>query len=247
MTSEAGRGETDVKRAETLVTVPQALELEGITGAFAAAGYSGTRINVGLQECQRFEELGVLLAVCGHGKAQHAVQTQHLIDQSATVRAVICAGAAGGLAPSLKVGDVVVGVTTVEHDYTLRFIQRPLPCHHANADLVRELTQASDRVADDFAVRFGPIASGDEDVIDPARVGELRAATGALCVDWEGAGAARAACFSGVPFVEVRALTDAADATAAADFRANLSLSFANTSSDSPTHLGASEILASKA
>jgi len=228
MTSEARRGETDVKRAETLVTVPQALELEGITGAFALAGYSGKRVNVGRQECQRFEELGMLVAVCGHGKAQHAVQTQHLIDQSAPVRAVICAGAAGGLDPALKVGDVVVGVTTVEHDYTLRFIQRPLPCHQANADLVRELTQASNRVADDFAVRFGPIASGDEDVIDPARAGELRAATGALCVAWEGAGAARAACFSGVPFVEVRALTDAADATAAADFRANLSRSMPN-------------------
>jgi len=64
------------------------------------------------------------------------------------VRAVTCAGAAGGLDPALKVGDVVVGVTTVEHDYTLRFIQRPLPCHQANADLVRELTQVSDRVAD---------------------------------------------------------------------------------------------------
>ena len=184
-------------RAETLVTVPQALELEGITGAFAAAGYSAMRINVGRQECQRFEELGMLVAV-------------------------ICAGSAGGLDPALKVGDVVVGVTTVEHDYTLRFIQRALPCHQANADLVRELTQAADRVADDFAVRFGPIASGDEDVIDPMRAGELRAATGALCVAWEGVGAARAACFSGVPFVEVRALTDAADATAATDFRANL-------------------------
>ena len=228
MTSKARRGETDVKRAETLVTVPQALELEGITGAFAAAGYSGMRINVGRQECQRFEELGMLVAVCGHGKAQHAVQTQHLIDQSATVRAVMCVGAAGGLDPALKVGNVVVGVTTVEHDYTLRFIQRPLPCHRADVDLVRELMRAADRVAGDFAVRFGPIASGDEDVIDPARAGELLAATGALCVAWEGAGAARAACFSGVPFVEVRALTDAADATAAADFRANLSRSMPN-------------------
>jgi adenosylhomocysteine nucleosidase len=217
-----------VSRAETLVTVPQAVELEGITGAFTVAGHSGTRVKVGRQECQHFEQLGMLVAVCGHGKAQHAVQTQHLIDQRGTVRAVICAGAAGGLDPALKIGDVVVGVTTVEHDYTLRFIQRPLPCHRADVDLVRELMRAADRVAGEFAVRFGPIASGDEDVIDPARAGELHAATGALCVAWEGAGAARAACFSGVPFVEVRALTDAADATAATDFRANLDRSMPN-------------------
>jgi len=69
--------------------VPQAVELEGITGAFAAAGHAGTRLKVGRQECQQFEELGMLVAVCGHGKAQHAVQTQHLIDQCGTVRAVI--------------------------------------------------------------------------------------------------------------------------------------------------------------
>jgi hypothetical protein len=131
-----------VSRAETLVTVPQAVELEGITGAFTVAGHSGTRVKVGRQECQHFEQLGMLVAVCGHGKAQHAVQTQHLIDQRGTVRAVICAGAAGGLDPALKISDVVVGVTTVEHDYTLRFIQRPLPCHRADVDLVRELMRA---------------------------------------------------------------------------------------------------------
>jgi nucleoside phosphorylase len=50
----------------------------------------------------------------------------------------------------------------------------------------------------------------------------LHAETGALCVAWEGAGAARAAAFSGRRFVELRVITDAADAAAAADFHASL-------------------------
>jgi adenosylhomocysteine nucleosidase len=77
-------------------------------------------------------------------------------------------------------------------------------------------------------VLFGAIASGDEDIIDPTRALELRGATGALCVAWEGAGAARAASFSGLPFLEVRAITDGADHTAAADFEANLERSMPN-------------------
>ena len=72
---------------------------------------------------------------------------------------------------------------------------------------------------------FGAIASGDEDIIEPARA---REATGALCVAWEGAGAARAASFSGLHFLEVRAITDSADAAAAIDFHANLERSMPN-------------------
>jgi adenosylhomocysteine nucleosidase len=68
-----------------------------------------------------------LVAPGGHGKTQFAVQAQYLIGQFSSVELVICAGAAGSLAPELSVGDVVVGTETVEHDYRLLFATRPLP------------------------------------------------------------------------------------------------------------------------
>ena len=68
-----------------------------------------------------------LVAPGGHGKTQFAVQAQYLIGQFSAVELVICAGAAGSLAPELSVGDVVVGTETVEHDYRLLFATRPLP------------------------------------------------------------------------------------------------------------------------
>jgi adenosylhomocysteine nucleosidase len=77
-------------------------------------------------------------------------------------------------------------------------------------------------------LHFGPVASGDEDVICSQRARELAAETGALCVAWEGSGAARACRFSAVPFVEVRCVTDYADKAAAQDFDANLVLCMAN-------------------
>ena len=46
--------------------------------------------------------------------------------------------------------------------------------------------------------------------------------TGALAVAWEGAGGARACHFSGIPFLEIRGITDSADSDAASDFRATL-------------------------
>ena len=52
----------------------------------------------------------------GHGKTQFAVQAQYLIGAFQSVELVICAGAAGSLAPQLSVGDAVVGTATVEHD-----------------------------------------------------------------------------------------------------------------------------------
>ena len=214
--------------AETLITVPQANELEPILATFAAAGYRPRSLLLGRLECHLFDELRMLFAVGGHGKTQHAVQTQHLIEQRATVQAVICTGAAGSLGVELALGDVVVGVSTVEHDYKLRFVRRPLPRYDADVQLVDEFRLAASQIGSQFRVLFGAIASGDEDIIDPARAAELQEATGALCVAWEGAGAARAARFSGLHFLEVRAITDGANHTAVVDFQTNLKHSMPN-------------------
>jgi nucleoside phosphorylase len=53
---------------------------------------------------------------------------------------------------------------------------------------------------------------------------ELRKQTGAVCVAWEGSGAARAALFNEIPFVEIRGTTDAANETAHGDYHQNLKI-----------------------
>jgi adenosylhomocysteine nucleosidase len=214
--------------AEILVAVPQAKELEPLLGGFVAAGYLPRKLTLGRLECHLFEELRLLFTVGGHGKTQLAVRTQHLIEQCAEFRVVICAGATGSLGGDVALGDVVVGMSTIEHDYKLRFVRRPLPSYQADAKLLAEFRVAASQIGREFRVLFGAIASGDEDIVDPARARELREATGALCVAWEGAGAARAASFSGLQFLEVRAITDGADHTAAGDFDANLERSMPN-------------------
>jgi adenosylhomocysteine nucleosidase len=126
------------------------------------------------------------------------------------------------------VGDIVAATHTVEHDYTLRFVQRPLPRFEAHPPALDGLKQAYARGSQPFRLHFGLVASGDEDVVCPDRAAELARKTAALCVAWEGSGAARACLFSGVPFLELRGVTDYADKAAAQDFDVNLALCMAN-------------------
>ena len=76
----------------------------------------------------------------------------------------------------------------------------------------------------DFTIHFGPVASGDEDIMSESRKKELVNQTGAIAVAWEGAGGARACRFNNIPFTEVRGICDSADHNAEKDFFSNLEL-----------------------
>src|SRR5688572_9425909 len=105
---------------------------------------------------------------------------------------LLCVGAAGSLAGAVQIGDVVVADVTIEHDCKRRFSPKPLPRFDADSMLVQQLGRATDQSDWPFQVHVGAIASGDEDIVDSARAAEVQAATGALCVAWEGSGGARA-------------------------------------------------------
>ena len=167
------------------------------------------------------------LAQGGHGKTQFAVQAQYLIGRFPSVTLLVCVGAAGSLDADLSVGDVVVGTETVEHDYRQLFATRPLPRFRGDVACLALLRDSVARRLG-FRVAFDIIASGDEDVVTSARAAQIRAKTGAVCVAWEGSGAARAATFNGIGSVEIRGITDAADKEASQDFARNLPIAMGN-------------------
>ena len=171
-----------------------------------------------------------LVAPGGHGKTQFAVQAQYLIGLFPSAELVICAGAAGSLAPELAVGDVVVGTETVEQDYRLLFATRPLPRFAGHAQSIAGLRRSA-RGVNGFRVVFDVIASGDEGVVTAPRARAIRDQTGAACVAWEGSGAARAARFNGIGSLEIRAVTDAADKEARQKFDRNLPVAMVNLAS----------------
>jgi adenosylhomocysteine nucleosidase len=210
-----------------LVVTPIAEEINCFLQSCAEQGIGSETIVVGKLPVTYFSALGVIVAQGGLGKAQFAVQTQHLIDTCPGLHVVICAGAAGALINGLSIGDVVVATETVEHDIRNKF-GLPLMPRFGSAKAIVDALQKMSPATRAFQVHFGPIASGDEDVIDAARRQEIHQLTGALAVAWEGAGGARACQFSGIPFVEIRGITDSANSTAAADFAMHLHRALSN-------------------
>ena len=212
----------------TLILCPLPMELENLLTHLRGLRHPVVEEQVGPLKVFQIADLGWRLSLAGHGKAQFALQTQFLLQKFPDTAAVICAGCAGSLQPELAMGDVVAAEVTVEHDYRLRFVQKPLPEFAAAPGLLARIRQAP---ASGFKVHFGRIASGDEDVVEAERAKEIRDATQALAVAWEGAGAARACKFSRVPFLEIRGITDQADSAAPANFAKNLKVAMANVAS----------------
>jgi adenosylhomocysteine nucleosidase len=204
-----------------LTMVPIQAELGFLVQAWAEKGFQRQNSIMGILPVVHLPEIDITLACGGLGKVQFAVQTQHLLDVCPAWDLVICAGAAGALVDGLPVGTVVLATETVEHDIHNRF-GKPLLPRFAGAEVALSGFRSLASHAETFQVHFGPVASGDEDVVDADRRRMLHERTGALAVAWEGAGGARACHFSGIPFVEVRGITDAADSDAASDFEKNL-------------------------
>jgi adenosylhomocysteine nucleosidase len=210
-----------------LLVAPLQKELELFTQSLLTQGYTATLVSIGRIAAQHFSALDMTIARGGHGKTQFGVQTQHLLDHASDIEAVVCVGAAGALADDLAVGDLVLATETIEHDYTERFSRHPLPRFAGNAALLSTQRRLPLRSLP-FTIHFGIVASGDEDVIELERAAALRQATEACAVAWEGAGGARACLFTGVPFLELRGITDTANHDAPADFAANLHVAMAS-------------------
>ncbi len=204
-----------------LAVIPTQKELDFFVQGCAEQGLAMETSTLGRIPVTYLPGLGLTLAQGGLGKAQFAVQTQHLIDSGQDWDVVICAGAAGALDDRLSIGDVVIGTKTIEYDIHNK-IGRPLLPQFSSAEGVVEDFKRVKMIDNSFKLHLGAIASGDEDIVEVARRQEVRELTGALASAWEGAGGARASHFSHVPFVEIRGISDEANETAAQDFQKNL-------------------------
>ena len=213
-----------------LVVTPIEQEFEAFTNTLEKFGHIGTSLSVGRLSTMTYDGGEIVLAQGGLGKAQFGVQTQHLIDNLDNISVVVCAGTCGRLDNSLSVGDVVVGTQTVEHDFNraLTLIKLPQPTFQGDAALIKALRVIADTGSLPCNLRFGGIASGDEGIASEKRIREVSEITGAIVVAWEGAGGARAAQLSGIPFLEIRGISDGAGENAFEEFWANIPMAVSN-------------------
>lgn len=175
----------------------------------------------------RLEGWRVVMATCGIGKVNAAALAQALAASG--VRRVIVTGVAGGVDPTLRVGDLVVSRDALQHDvdvtglgYALGEVPGEPRVWAADPQLRDAALAAAEQVAAAAGVRavLGRVASGDVFVADPSRVAVLSERFEASCAEMEGAAVAQVCARWGLPWVVVRSISDTADHAAEVDFRA---------------------------
>jgi adenosylhomocysteine nucleosidase len=186
----------------------------------------------------------------GAGKVNAGVAATLLLDRF-SCRALMLCGVAGGLDPTLGVGDVVIGNSNIQHDYGLEkeagFVpiqpgSRPsrgedwTPGYPLSEELVARLQAAAKGLALESLpstvgaaprtpnVHFGAILTGDCFLNSERTRRRLHAQFGAHAVEMEGGAVAQVARRWGddIAVVNVRCLSDLAGAESHLDFHAFL-------------------------
>jgi len=155
-----------------------------------------------------------------------AATTAALLIERFKVDRVVFTGVAGGLAPGVNRGDVVIADAFLQHDLDASPIvpRYEVPLYGTDrfatdAALTQELAQAVQRALPGTRVHRGLVASGDRFVSTTAESRALQAALPeALAVEMEGAAIAQVCRDFGVPFAAVRTISDRADDEAHGDF-----------------------------
>ena len=75
-----------------------------------------------------FDGTEIILAQCGIGKVNTAICTQMIIDRYGADRLLFC-GVAGGLAPNMQPGDIVVANHLIQYDMDLTAFERRRGTH----------------------------------------------------------------------------------------------------------------------
>lgn len=135
------------------------------------------------------------LAICGGAATLH----RRLAEASAHRGLTISFGICGGLDPSLRSGDIVIGTQVVTDSASVMTDER------VAHELAARLTAAGERV------HLGAVAGVDAPVMTRDAKAELRKATKASSVDMESQIAARFAVDRHTPFAVLRVVSDPAD------------------------------------
>jgi adenosylhomocysteine nucleosidase len=179
----------------------------------------------------------VVLTLSGIGKVAAAITTALLLDRY-QVRAVLLTGVAGGLGEGVRVGDVVVGTSLMQHDLDASplcprweipgtgrtRLDADATWSGRLAEGARHVLSRPHEARQQFGIQApclhqGLIISGDQFVASaPASQALRRVLPEALAVEMEGAAVAQVCADFDRPFAVLRTISDRADDQAHVDF-----------------------------
>ncbi len=190
-----------------------------------------------------FQGKACVVALSRIGKVASSVTAAVMIEKFGIDRLIVC-GVAGGIAPHLKTGDIVVADECVQHDLDARPLfpqfEAPLlgkgffPC---DPELVAKAMESSQEflekdirkfISEDEIHKFtmhepvlykGQLCCGDQFIGSKAQLEKIRTdLPKTLCVEMEGGAVGQICHEYKIPYVVVRTISDSADDTAHIDF-----------------------------
>lgn len=170
----------------------------GIVVAVTAEALSWAKESIANGELTHLSD-GAMLSVSGMGPRRAAVASRALLEKGAT--ALLSWGSAGGLAPKLSPGSLILPKTVIASNQFL---------YHVDATWHKSLCN---RLKGHVDFHTEPLVESTIVVRTPAEKAILFRETGAIGVDMESAAVAAVAQEAGIPFMAVRAVADAMDTT----------------------------------
>lgn len=161
----------------------------------------------------------VVVVQSGVGKVNAAVCTQILADKY-RVDKVINVGVAGGLAPGLHIGDIVVSDDAVQYDMDASAFGHPkgeipnmdMTYFPADRHMLRKAQAAAERLGTKILV--GRIMTADLGLGDTQLKAELVETFKGACCEMEGAAVAQTCWLNDIPYLIIRSISDNADDSA---------------------------------
>lgn len=157
----------------------------------------------------------VVLVESGVGKVNSARVTQILIDNF-EVEAIINVGSGGAANNELKIGDIVIGKTLVQHDFDITSFGHPKGYisnigNNIKSDdyLINKMENVIVGLSNnEYNVKIGTIASGDIFCTDINMKEKIRKKFDADVIEMESAAIAQVCKLDNKPFLIIRSISD---------------------------------------
>ncbi len=186
-----------------------------------------TKAITGMEFCEgRLGNKNVVIVKCGMGKVNAGVCANILINHFGCTK-IINTGVAGSLDNKIDIGDVIVSVDAVQHDFDaspLGFANGEIPYTGLYAFKADEaLRQAAVKAVKESApgkhVFEGRICSGDQFIAAAEKKNKIINDFGGLCCEMEGGAIAQVCYLCNVPFVIIRTVSDKPDETEIVEYK----------------------------
>ena len=173
-----------------------------------------------------YQGLELVIAYSKIGKVFSTLTATTMIEKFGAQK-LLFSGVAGGINPSLKIGDLIAATSLCQHDVDITAFGHPdgfIPEGKLFTKSDEVLLALAKEVARDMGKDLleGVIATGDQFVADEARKSWIAETFGADALEMEGASVAVVCDALDVPFFILRAISDTADMDAGFNFDAFL-------------------------